>query len=179
MLRLRKHLEEGRLNQNGKSQKNVKLILEDDTTYPQEGSLQFRDVTVDPTTGSVILRIVFPNPDGYLLPGMFVRAKLKEGINEAAILIPQQSVSRDPKGNPTTFVVDAENKVQLRALSIDRAIGAQWLIEKGLSPGDRIIVEGIQKVRPGASVTVAAFKSDASDANEAEVNKTPATVESK
>lgn len=179
MLRLRKHMEDGRLNQNGKNQKNVKLIMEDETTYPQEGSLQFRDVTVDPTTGSVILRIVFPNPDGFLLPGMFVRAIMREGINEAAILIPQQSVSRDPKGNPMTFVVDAENQVQLKSLNIDRAIGTQWLVEKGLFPGDRIIVEGIQKVRPGASVKVAALKSDASNVNEADVNKTPATGETK
>ena len=101
LLRLKRRLEDGRLNQNGTNQKKVKLILEDGTAYPLEGTLQFRDVTVDPTTGSVILRIVFPNPEGVLLPGMFVRAVVKEGVNEQAILIPQQAVSRDPKGNPS------------------------------------------------------------------------------
>ena len=100
LLRLKRRLEDGRLNQDGTNEKKVKLILEDGTAYPMEGTLQFRDVTVDPTTGSVILRIVFPNPEGVLLPGMFVRAVVKEGVNEQAILIPQQAVSRDPKGNP-------------------------------------------------------------------------------
>ena len=100
LLRLRRRLEEGRLNHDGTNQNKVQLILEDGTPYPLEGTLQFRDVTVDPTTGSVILRVVFPNPKGVLLPGMFVRAVVEEGVNEQAILIPQQAVSRDPKGNP-------------------------------------------------------------------------------
>ena len=100
LLRLKRRLEDGRLNQDGTNQNKVQLILEDGTAYPLEGTLQFRDVTVDPTTGSVILRIVFPNPEGVLLPGMFVRAVVEEGVNEQAILVPQQAVSRDPKGNP-------------------------------------------------------------------------------
>jgi membrane fusion protein (multidrug efflux system) len=158
VLRLRRGLKEGNLDQNGASQKKVKLILEDGIAYPLEGTLQFRDVTVDPTTGSVILRVVFPNPKGVLLPGMFVRAVVQEGVNKKAILVPQQAVSRDPKGNPFTLIVDAENKVQLRMLTFDRAIGDQWLVSAGLAPGDRVIVEGMQKVTPGASVKAVPFE---------------------
>jgi membrane fusion protein, multidrug efflux system len=154
LLRLKRRLAEGSLDQNGRNQQKVKLMLEDNTLYPLEGTLQFRDITVDPTTGSVILRVVFPNPDGVLLPGMFVRAVVKEGINEQAILIPQQTVSRDPKGNPSVLIVDAEGKVQQRALTLDRAIGDQWLVSSGLTSGDRVIVEGMQKARPGASVKI-------------------------
>lgn len=110
LLRLRRRLEEGQLDQNGRNQQKVKLILQDDEVYPLEGTLQFRDITVDPTTGSVILRIVFPNPDGVLLPGMFVRAVVREGINEQAILIPQQTVSRDPKGNPRCWSWTAKGR---------------------------------------------------------------------
>lgn len=152
LLRLKRRIEEGRLNQNGKSQQKVKLILEDGSEYSLEGTLQFRDVTVDPTTGSVILRVVFPNPDGILLPGMFVRAAVQEGIHEQAILIPQQAVSRDPKGQPVTLIVDGEDKVQQRMLLLDRAIGDKWLVTSGLAAGDRVIVEGVQKVRPGGQV---------------------------
>lgn len=156
LLRLNRRLQNGRLNREGTNQNKVKLILEDGTTYPQEGTLQFRDVTVDPTTGSCILRIIFPNPDRVLLPGMFVRAVVKEGVHDQAILIPQQAVSRDVKGNPVTLIVGPEETVQQRALTLDRAIGDQWLVSAGLNSGDRVIVEGIQKVRPGAAVTVAA-----------------------
>src|SRR5208283_1775561 len=128
---------EGRLDQNGENQKKVKLVMEDGTAYPLEGTLQFRDVTVDPTTGSVILRIVFPNPKSVLLPGMFVRAVVQEGVNKQAILIPQQAVSRDPRGNPLTLIVDAQSNVQLRMLTLDRVIGDQWLVSSGLAPGER------------------------------------------
>jgi membrane fusion protein (multidrug efflux system) len=152
LLRLRSRMEDGRLKHDGTNQKKVSLLLEDSTAYPLEGTLQFRDVTVDPTTGSVILRVVFPNPKGLLLPGMFVRAVVKEGVNEQAILIPQEAVSRDPKGNPLALIVDAEGKVQQRMLTIDRAIGDQWLVTSGLAPSDRVIAEGMQRVRPGASV---------------------------
>jgi membrane fusion protein (multidrug efflux system) len=158
VLRLRRGLKEGRLNQNGANQKKVKLIMEDGTAYPLEGTLQFRDVTVDPTTGSVILRIVFPNPNGILLPGMFVRAVVQEGVDKQAILIPQQAVSRDPKGNPFTLIVDAQSNVQLRMLTLDRAIGDQWLVSSGLAPGDRVIIEGMQKVKPGAPVKTVPFE---------------------
>ena len=156
LLRLNRHLQDGRLNREGTNQNKVKLVLEDDTTYPQEGTLQFREVTVDPTTGSSILRVIFPNPDRVLLPGMFVRAIVKEGVRDQAILIPQQAVSRDLKGNPTTMVVGAEDKVQPKMLTLDRTVGDQWLVSAGLVAGDRVIVEGIQKVRPGAVVKVTA-----------------------
>jgi membrane fusion protein, multidrug efflux system len=159
LLRLRRRLEDNRLNQNGKNHSKVKLILEDGSAYATEGTFLFRDVTVDPTTGSVVLRVVFPNSEGLLLPGMFVRAVVREGINEQAILIPQQAVSRDPKGNPVALVVGDGDKVQQRTLVLDRAIEDKWLVSKGLASGDRIIVEGMQKVRPGASVKVTSFDS--------------------
>ena len=156
--RLKRKLKDGRLNQNGKNHNKVKLILEDGTLYASEGNLQFRDVTVDPSTGSVILRIIVPNPDGILLPGMFVRAIVKEGINDKAILIPQQAVTRDPKGNPLALTVDAEGKVGQRMLTLDRAIEDKWLVSSGLQPGDQVIVEGMQRLRPGASVKVVPFE---------------------
>lgn len=152
MLRLKRRLEEGLLNSNGKNHSKVSIILEDGTAYPPEGTFQFRDVTVDPTTGSVLLRVIVPNPEGLLLPGMFVRAILKEGESAQAILIPQQSVSRDPKGNPVALVVDEAGKVGQRKLVLDRAIEDRWLVAEGLAAGDRVIVEGIQKIRPGMTV---------------------------
>lgn len=158
LLRLKRRIEDGHLNHDGTNQNKVKLILEDGTAYPLEGTLQFRDVTVDPTTGSVLLRVVFPNPEGVLLPGMFVQAVIKEGVNEQAILVPQQGVSRDRKGNPSALIVDAEGKAQQRMLTIDRAIGDKWHVSEGLVPGDQVIVEGMQRVRPGAAVKVVPFK---------------------
>ena len=155
--RLKRGLANGRLTTNGTDE--VKIVLEDGTAYSQKGSLKFRDVTVDPTTGSVILRIVVPNPDGILLPGMFVRAIIDEGTNEQAILIPQEAVSRDAKGNPTTKIVDAAGKVQQREISTDRAIGDKWLVSSGLSPGDRVIVDGMQKARPEVVVKVVPLES--------------------
>jgi len=157
LLRLKRRIEGGHLNQKSKSQKSVTLIMEDGMPYPHEGSLKFRDVTVDPTTGSVILRVVVPNPDGFLLPGMFVRAIMKEGTKENAILVPQQAVFRDTKGNPVALIVDSEDKVQQRMLGLDRAIRDQWLVSDGLVPGDRVVVEGRQKVRSGASVNMIPF----------------------
>ena len=157
LLRLRQELESGSLKGGGTGQRKVKLLLEDGTTYPIQGTLQFRDVTVDPTTSSVTLRIIFANPKQVLLPGMFVRAIIEEGHNEQALLIPQQGVSRDLKGNPVALIVNSENKVEQRPLGLDRAIGDKWLITKGLAPGDRLIVEGIEKVRAGATVKVAEF----------------------
>jgi membrane fusion protein (multidrug efflux system) len=154
LLRLQQRMADGRLNRDGKNQNRVRLMLEDGTPYPLEGTLQFRDVTVDPSTGSVILRVVAPNPKGILLPGMFIRTVVQEGINTQAILIPQQAVSRDPKGNPLTLIVDTEGNVQVRPLVLDRAMGDRWLVASGLAPGDRVIVEGIQKVRPGAPVKI-------------------------
>ncbi len=173
LMRLRRGLEEGRLERNGESQKKVQLMLEDGTTYPWSGTLQFRDVTVDATTGSVILRVVFPNPQGVLLPGMFVRAVLQEGIWKQAILIPQQGVTRDPKGNPLTLIVDAEGKVQQRMLTLDRAIGNAWLVTEGLAAGERVIVEGVQKVKPGVSVKAVPFEAAPDKKSEAQTKATP------
>ena len=175
LLRLKRRLEDGHLNQDGPNQKKVKLTLEDGSAYPLNGTLQFRDVTVDPTTGSVILRVVFANPEGVLLPGMFVRAVVKEGINEHAVLIPQQAVSRDPKGNPVTQIVDGEGKVRQRMLTVDRAIGDKWLVSSGLSPGDRVIIEGMQRVRPGASVSVVPFNDGPKDGAEPRNTAQPST----
>jgi len=153
LLALKERMKEGRLHR-GSNQNVVRLLLEDGSPYPKEGTLQFQDVTVDPTTGSVILRAVFPNPQGVLLPGMFVRAVIREGVNRRAILIPQQCVSRDPKGNPSVLLVDASGKVRQRGVTLDRAVGDKWLVSKGLAVGDNVVVEGMQKVRPGASVKV-------------------------
>ncbi len=157
LLRLKRRLEDGRLNNGGAEPNRVRIMQEDGTAYPLAGALQFRDVSVDPTTGSVILRMVFPNPDGVLLPGMFVRAVIKEGSNEQAILIPQQAVSRDPKGNPVALIVNAAGLVEQRMLALDRAIGDQWFVTAGLTPGEQVIAEGMQKVRPGAAVKTVPF----------------------
>jgi membrane fusion protein (multidrug efflux system) len=157
LLRLRRSTEEGRLDQNGTKQRKVRLILDDGRPYPLEGTLEFRDITVDPTTGSVVLRAVFPNPKGILLPGMYVRAVVQEGIHKQAILVPQQAVSRDPKGNPLALIVDAEGKVQQRMITTDRAIGDQWLVTSGLAAGEKVIVEGMQKARPGSTVKAVPF----------------------
>jgi len=174
LLRLRRRLEEGRIKRNEAKLNKVKLILADGIPYPLEGTLQFRDVSVDPTTGSVILRMVFPNPNGLLLPGMYVRVVVKEGVNENAVLIPQQAVSRDPKGNPMALVVDAENKVQQRMLTLDRAIEDKWFVIAGLAFGDRLIVEGMQKVRPGADVKAVPFDGGLKNKPEPEKTAQPA-----
>jgi membrane fusion protein, multidrug efflux system len=152
LLRLRQSIESGRLSTNGETSKKVRLLLEDGTPYPQEGTLQFRDVTVDPTTGSFTLRIVVPNPRNLLLPGMFLRAVVQEGVMEQAVLAPQQGVSRTPKGNPVALVVDESGRVQQRALTLNRTIGNTWLVSSGLSAGDRVVVEGMLNVRPGTLV---------------------------
>jgi membrane fusion protein (multidrug efflux system) len=157
LLRLRQRLEGGRLKTSGENQRKVKLILEDEIAYPLEGTLQFRDVTVDPATSSVTLRVIVPNPKGMLLPGMYVRALIQEGVADRAILVPQQGISRDLKGNPMVLIVDSQGKVEQRMITVDRAIGDKWLVSSGLKPGDQLIVEGIQKVRPGASVKAVPF----------------------
>jgi membrane fusion protein (multidrug efflux system) len=157
LLKMKGHIEAGRIKGAGSEQAKVKLLLEDGTPYPLQGSLKFSDITIDPSTGSFILRMVFPNPKLTLLPGMYVRTIVQEGIIENAILVPQQAVSRDPKGNPVALIVDAENKVQMRMLGLSRAIGDKWNVSEGLKQGDQVIVEGIQRVRPGVSVKVVPF----------------------
>ena len=159
ILHLRQSLASGRLKRSGEGWSRVKLLLEDGAPYPLEGRLKFRDVTVDPTTGSVTLRMVFPNPDNVLLPGMFVRAIVEEGVSEEAILVPQQGVTRDQKGQPYALVAGTEGKVEQRMLTLDRTIGDRWLVATGLAADDRVIVEGLQRVRPGADVKAVPFSS--------------------
>ncbi len=156
MLRLRRDLAEGRLKSDG-GKAVVRLLLEDGTSYQQTGRLQFSEVSVDERTGAVTLRAVFPNPDRVLLPGMYVRAIVEEGSKADGLLVPQQAVTRDPKGNATAMVVNAEDKAEMRALEAPRAIGDRWLVTGGLAPGDRVIVEGLQKIRPGAEVRVTPY----------------------
>ncbi len=169
LLRLKEDVAKGRLNYTGEERTRVKLILENGGDYPQTGSLQFRDITIDQSTGSFILRIVFQNPDRMLLPGMFVQAVLETGVNKQAILIPQQSVSRDAKGQPTTLTVNQEGKIDLRMLELGQAMGDRWLVLGGLAPGDRLLVEGTQKVRPGIAVNAIPF----SDTKSSEANSSP------
>jgi membrane fusion protein (multidrug efflux system) len=152
LLALRRRLESGRLTLNAPAKNKVQLFLEDGTPYPLKGTLQFQDVTVDPATGSLRVRMVFPNPRNVLLPGMFVRALVEEGVNEQALLVPQQGVTRDVKGNPVALVVGKDDKVEQRMLTVDRAIGDKWLVTDGLVAGDWVIVDGLQKVRPGVPV---------------------------
>lgn len=152
LLRLRRDLAEGRLQKASDSAAKVALKLEDGSRYAHEGTLEFSEVAVDESTGSVTLRAVFPNPDHLLLPGMFVHAELLSGVKENAILAPQQGVTRNQRGEPTAMVVNAENKVEQRVLKADRTAGNAWLVEDGLKDGDRLITEGLQFVRPGAEV---------------------------
>ena len=163
LLQLKRNMAAGRIKGAGAEQARVKLFLEDGTPYPSEGSLKFSDVTVDPSTGSFTLRMVFPNPKHTLLPGMYVRPVVQEGIVERAILVPQQGVSRDPKGNAVALVVNAEGKVEQRMLTVDRAIEDRWLVSSGLASGDRVIVEGTQRVRPGVPVKVVPFDGGSKD----------------
>jgi membrane fusion protein (multidrug efflux system) len=151
VLRLRQQLLSGELSREGGAAR-VKLKLEDGSAYPQEGALKFTDVTVDPTTGSQVVRAQFPNTQGLLLPGMYVRSELVEGTRSNGILVPQGAVSRDEKGNPTTLVVGAQNKVEMRKLTAPRTVGGNWLVTAGLKPGDKVIVDGAQALRPGATV---------------------------
>src|SRR5262249_7759894 len=155
-LLLRREVQSGRLKTTGPNAAKVTLILEDGRPYTNTGKLQFTDVTVDQTTGSVTIRAIFDNNDRVLLRGMFVRARIEEGINEAAILVPQVAVTHDQRGQPTALVVDKDNKVELRTLVTSRTFGPDWVVEDGLNPGDRVIAQGVDKVRPGAKVRTAA-----------------------
>lgn len=150
LMRLRRDLASGALKSAGPDQARVRLLLDDGSAYPLAGQLQFSEVSVDPATGSVTLRAMFPNPKQQLLPGMYVRAVLEEGVRESAIVVPQQAVSRDARGNAVAMVVAADGTVQSRLLRTERALGDQWLVSDGLVAGERVIVEGLQKVRPGA-----------------------------
>ena len=156
LLRLQRSVARTSFKADGPKESTVRLLLEDGTPYPLEGTLKFRDVTVDPSTGSITLRMVFPNPDHTLLPGMYVRAVVEEGTSDRAILAPQQGVSRDVKGQAYALVVNGEEKVEQRTLEVDRAVGDRWLVTSGLAAGERVIVEGLQRVRPGDTVRAVA-----------------------
>ncbi|WP_188064433.1 efflux RND transporter periplasmic adaptor subunit [Sphingobium sp. KCTC 72723] len=130
----------------------IQLLLPNGSTYPIEGRLQFSEVSVDPTSGAVTLRATFPNPDGLLLPGMYVRAKLVEGQRTQAILAPQQGITRDARGRATAMVIGKDNKAEMRQVTVDRAVGDKWIVTNGLKPGDRLIVEGLLNLRPGTVV---------------------------
>jgi membrane fusion protein (multidrug efflux system) len=167
LLKLKRNLAAGLMEDGGRESARVRLLLEDGTPYPFEGRLDFSDITVDQTTGSFIVRITFPNPKHVLLPGMYVRALVQEGVVERAILAPQQGISRDRKGNPVALLVGRDDKVEQRMLTVDRAIGDKWLVTSGLAPGDRVIVEGAQKVRPGAPAKVVLFETGRKDGPDA------------
>ncbi len=157
VLRLRRALAEGKLQRTDSGEARVQLLL-DDGTYATEGTLQFSDVTVDPSTSSITLRAIFPNPKGELLPGMFVRARLAEGSAPDAILVPQFAVTRNAQGDAVALVVGAGDKVEQRVVQTQRSVGNQWLVSEGLAPGDRVIVDNLQRVRPGTVVKPAPAK---------------------
>ncbi|KRW62654.1 efflux RND transporter periplasmic adaptor subunit [Pseudomonas sp. TTU2014-080ASC] len=154
LLQLRRDLAEGRLSAAADGAAKVRLRLEDGSDYPLEGKLEFSDVSVDEGTGSVTLRAVFPNPDYHLLPGMFVHAELVAGVNQKAILVPQQGVTRTPQGEAMSMVVNEKNVVEARPLKAERTAGNNWLVISGLNEGDRVITEGLQFVQPGVEVNV-------------------------
>jgi membrane fusion protein (multidrug efflux system) len=152
LLRLKRELASGKLTKSGENQALVRLALEDGSEYSHPGKLKFTEVTVDQGTGSVTLRAEFPNPDNILLPGMFVHERIEEGIDPAALLVPQQGITHDSKGEPTAMVLNADNKVELRVVKTDRAVGDQWLVSNGLKTGDKVIVVGLQGIKPGQAV---------------------------
>ncbi|BBK38178.1 hemolysin D [Allostella sp. ATCC 35155] len=154
MLRLRRRIERGELEVDETGKAGARLVLEDGSIYGETGKLLFSEVTVSPGTGSVTLRAEFPNPKGLLLPGMFVHARIEAGAVPDALLVPQQGVTRDQRGQAVALVVGEGSRIEQRVLTVDRAIGDQWLVTGGVAAGDRIVVEGVQKVRPGAEVRV-------------------------
>ncbi len=165
LMQLRKDIEAGRLEQD---RIGATLLLEDGSAYPHAGVLEFTDVTVDPGTGSYALRVRVPNPDHLLLPGMYVRTVVELGTRPEGVLAPQQGISRDPKGNATALVVTAEGTVEARVVQVSRTIGDQWLVDAGLQAGDRMIIEGLQKVQPGAPARAVEAGEAPADANVAE-----------
>ena len=165
LLALKKQIAAGQVSGNTPATARVSLSLEDGSKYPLEGKLQFSETSVDENTGAVVLRAEFPNPSGMLLPGMYVRAHIVEGVDTRAILAPQQGVSRDEKGEPTALVVDAHDIARLRILTAPRAIGSNWLVTAGLAPGDRLIVQGLQSVQPGKPVHAVTISLPSAPAN--------------
>ncbi len=157
MLRLKRSLDSGKLQSVAPGEAKVTLLLEDGTTYSYPGKVLFSDVTVNPSTGMITLRSEFPNPDHTLLPGMFARVQLQEAVNNEAITVLQRGVALGANGSATAMVVGADNKVEARTVKLSSAIGDKWIVAEGLKPGDRVIVEGLQKIRPGAEVKPVAF----------------------
>ncbi|MDB5808435.1 MAG: mepA [Betaproteobacteria bacterium] len=155
-LQLRRDIASGKVKVNGPNEAKVTVFLEDGTQYPIAGTLQFTDITVDPNTGSVTVRAIVPNPRHVLLPGMFVRARIDEGVDDNALLVPQTGVTRDPQGNATALVVGPDNKVALRTIQATRTFGSNWVVDGGLNEGEKVIVAGVQKVQPGMLVRVTA-----------------------
>ncbi len=158
VLRWKTDLAQGRLQRAGEGQARMRLKLEDGSTYAHPGRLQFSGVTVNPTTGAVTLRGVVPNPDGLLLPGMYVRAVLETGVNEQALLVPQQGVTRDAAGNASVLVANAQDKVERRNIEVGAAVGNRWVATAGMAPGDRVIVDGLQRIQPGDTVKAVEVK---------------------
>lgn len=152
LLSLRRQVMEGKLSEDDNPE--VRLTLEDGSEYPLTGELQFSEVDVNQNTGSVVMRAEFENPEGMLLPGMYVRAQIIEGRKDDALLVPQKAVTFDREGNATLFIVNGDNQVEQRKLSVSRAIGKNWLLENGLSAGDRVVVEGLQKITNGDTVKI-------------------------
>jgi membrane fusion protein (multidrug efflux system) len=157
LLRLKQNLASGLLKEGGSTQARVKLILEDGSAYPLPGHLDFSEVTVDQSTGSITLRATFPNPKQTLLPGMFVRAILEEGVSEQAMLVPQRGVTRNLNGEAMVMAVGAGEKVEPRTIKVVRTVGDSWLVSEGVQAGDRVILEGLQKARPGTQVKAVPF----------------------
>lgn len=153
LLALERSAQKGQIDRGGPLTADVTLALDDGTIYPQKGKLQFTDVTVDPTTGTVRLRAIFPNPDGILLPGLYVRATINEGVDPHGILVPQLAVGRNPKGDPTVLVLDNQNMARLVLIKTGRAVAGNWQVLDGLKAGDKLIVQGLQNIRPDMKVT--------------------------
>src|SRR5258708_7406306 len=173
LLRWKREAAAGLVKQNEAGKAQVRVRLEDGSDYAHSGTLEFSEVTVDEGTGSVTLRALMPNPERLLLPGMFVREEIQEGVRQGAVLAPQQGISHDQKGAPNALVVGPDDTVELRTLETDRAIGDQWLVTAGLKPGDRIIVEGIQSARPGGKVAPEEYR----PAGERTAQPRPATAQ--
>ncbi len=166
LIRLRKALQDGQLITD-KNEAAVQLILDDGTPYDQKGKLLFSEAAVDETTGQVTLRGEFPNPDGDLLPGMYVRVQIQQGVEKNAIAIPQQAVQRSNSGQSQVYVVNAENKVEFRNIMLGRTVGNRWMVTDGLKAGEKVIVEGFQKIGPGAQVIPAEWDPNGKPASEA------------
>lgn len=158
LLRLKRELANGSLKKNGSNETRIKIVLEDGSIYPHPGILKVSGITVNQTSGAVTLRAIVPNKEGLLLPGMYVRARLQEAVNEKAILVPQQGVSRNARGEPTVLLVNAENKVELRVLTADITVGNQWLVDHGLKSGEQVILEGMHRIKVGDVVKPVAVK---------------------